>query len=188
MAKTITQSVGHAYLWDGCNRCGSHVARLDHQIDEPNVQRLAALCDKMHHVVSTLSFVKPSAMSPRSHIVNNKMREKAGASGATGIVLDSMSEPTTGAKIAGASQRSAGRVRAAAPGLLGAVKYGGPLYESCSVSGLPRLSPEWPPRCYPLPRKPTKRVSAGGQPCATRNDSSCNGLWRRFRNARGPSL
>src|SRR5207302_2093396 len=94
-------------------------------------------------------------MSPRSHIVNNKMREKAGASGATGIVLDSMSEPTTGAKIAGASQRSAGRMRSALPGLLGAVKYGGPLYESCSVSGLPRLPPEWPPRCYPLPRKPT---------------------------------
>lgn len=137
MAKTITQSVGDAYLWDGCNRCGSHVARLDHQIDEPNVQRLAALCDKMHHVVSTLTFVKPSAMSPRSHIVNDKMREKAGASGATGIVLDSMSEPTTGAKIAGASQRSACRVRAAAPGLLGAVKYGGQRHDAILCPGSP---------------------------------------------------
>src|SRR5213083_1109086 len=57
MAKTITQSV-----W-GCLLVGRlQSLRLtccatrspDRRADESNVQRLAALCDKMHHVVSTL--------------------------------------------------------------------------------------------------------------------------------------
>lgn len=102
VAILVTALVVSALL--GCvsvqsTRLGSGVIRPPVTPDKVAIYRNAEQVRGPYEEVALLSASGDYSMTNEEQMYK-KMREKAGALGANGIILDSLSEPTTGAKVA----------------------------------------------------------------------------------------
>ncbi|SRR6266478_4130894 len=80
-------------------RLGAGVIHPPVPADRVAIYRTAEQVGTQYHEVALLSASGDYSYTNEEQMYK-RMREKAGALGANGIVLDSMSEPTTGAKVA----------------------------------------------------------------------------------------
>lgn len=80
-------------------RLGSGLIRPSVSPDKVAIYRNAEQVRAQYEEVALLSAAGDYSLTNEEQMYK-KMREKAGALGANGIILDSLSEPTTGAKVA----------------------------------------------------------------------------------------